>query len=274
MAHITESQRYTICVMKQQGYNQSSISETIGKDKSVISRELRRNSDKRSGKYDHDLAQRKYAKRIKGKHKKIRFTNEVKTFVESHLRNDLSPEQIVGIAKNANQPCVSHERIYQHIWQDKKEDGKLYEHLRCTGKRYRKRGSKKDKRGIITGRVDISQRPAIVEKKKRIGDLEIDTIIGKNHRGAIVTINDRKTGMLKMKKVLHKEAGEVAKVTTDLLTQWKPILHTITADNGEEFANHAQIAEALNIQFFFAKPYHSWERGANKNLNGLIRQEV
>jgi IS30 family transposase len=145
-------------------------------------------------------------------------------------------------------------------------------HLRTQGKRYRKRGQKKDQRGIIPNRVDIDKRPKIVEEKTRVGDFEVDTIIGKNHQGALVTINDRKTGIVKIRKVNSKNAEQVAQAVIDALTPYKPFLHTITSDNGKEFALHAQISQHLGVEFFFAKPYHSWQRGANENLNGLIRQ--
>ena len=171
-----------------------------------------------------------------------------------------------------NIPCVSHERIYQFIWNDKKQGGQLYKHLRNKGKRYRKRGHSKDSRGLLVGRVDIDQRPAVVDHKERIGDLEIDLIIGKGHKQAILTINDRVSGMLIMGKVPSKQAVEIEKKSVELLQDWKPMIHTITSDNGKEFANHTNIAEQLNIDFYFAKPYHSWQRGANENLNGLVRQ--
>lgn len=149
--------------------------------------------------------------------------------------------------------------------------------IRCLGskgKRYRSRGAAKDKRGQIIGRVGIEKRPEIVEKRERFGDCEIDTIIGKNHQGAMVTINDRATGFLKMRKVESKESEGVKNAAIALLSEWKPFVHTITADNGKEFAQHQQIADALDIDFFFARPYHSWERGSNENLNGLIRQFI
>lgn len=274
MSHLTSAQRYTIGVMKKEGYSQKDISTTIGKDKSVISRELRRNCDLRTGEYRSDLAQRKYNTRQKNKAKRKLFTEEIKKYVKAELENKLSPEQIVGKAKRAGKACVSHERIYQYIWADKKKNGSLYEHLRTQGKKYRKRGNSKDKRGKIVGRVDINQRPAIVEERKRFGDFEIDTIIGKNHKGAIVTINDRATGLLKMKKLESKNADILADKTIKILSPYKELLHTITSDNGKEFAAHKKIAEQLNIQFYFAHPYHSWERGSNENLNGLIRQYI
>jgi IS30 family transposase len=274
MSHITESQRYAISIMQNHGYNQSEIAQLIGKDKSVISRELSRNCDKRNGIYRYELAQRKSEARQELKPRKIIFTGSIKAYVESKLEKKYSPEQIVGEARKENLPCVSHERIYQYVWSDKKHGGVLHSHLRTEGKRYRKRGNKKDRRGIITDRVDIEQRPIIVEQRERAGDLEIDTIIGKNHKGAVVTINDRASGKLKMVKVESKDATLVAKATIQALADWKDQLKTITADNGKEFAMHKMISTGLNIDFYFAKPYHSWERGSNENLNGLIRQYI
>jgi IS30 family transposase len=274
MSHLTTEQRYTISSMKQQGFNQTEIAKIINKDKSVVCRELKRNCDSRSGAYKYELAQKKCAERHKNKPKKIKLTANIKSYIENSLEQKLSPEQIAGVASKSEIECVSHERIYQYIWHNKKQGGKLYEHLRTNGKRYRKRGSAKDRRGIITGRVDISQRPKIVEQRLRFGDLEIDTIIGKNHHGAIVTVNDRTTGMLKMKKLESKDATILANETIKLLAAWQPYLKTITADNGKEFAAHKTISEQLIIDFFFAQPYHSWERGSNENLNGLIRQYI
>jgi IS30 family transposase len=125
---------------------------------------------------------------------------------------------------------------------------------------------------LIVNRIDIDQRPLIVDQKSRIGDLEEETAIGKNHRGALVTINDRATGILKMRLVRTKDARVVKEAIIELLSEYKPVIYTITIDNGKEFAEHEQIAEALNVDFYFAKPYHSWQKGANENLNGLVRQ--
>jgi IS30 family transposase len=274
MKHLTEAQRYTIEVMLKQGYKQTLIADAIGKNKSTISLEISRNCDKRSGIYKASLAQRKCNDRHIAKSKKIHFTASVQTRVEEFIKDDYSPEQIVGFCKINGEECVSAERIYQHIWNDKRQKGKLHLHLRTQGKRYRKRGSSKDRRGIIKNRIDIDQRPPIVEQRERLGDLEIDTIIGKNHQGAIVTINDRASGMLKMKKLESKDAEQLAIETIALLQEWKPFLHTITSDNGKEFAAHQTISEALGVAFYFAHPYHSWERGSNENLNGLVRQYI
>ena len=269
MAHLTKEQRYTISRLLAKGAKQNEIALVIGKDKSVVSREVKRNKDRRNGVYDDGLANRKYAARQKGKPKRKRFTDTMKTYVEGLLEEDYSPEQIVGASKDQGVDCVSHERIYQHIWQDK---GDLCSHLRRKGRKYRKRGNAKDSRGLIKNRTSIDLRPDTVGERKRFGDLEVDRIIGKNHKQAILTINDRASGMLKMKKVESKEANVVTKAIVELLDDWRPFLKTITADNGKEFAGHETVAELLGIDYYFAHPYHSWERGSNENLNGLVRQ--
>jgi IS30 family transposase len=260
--------------MLKQSYRQNEIAIAIGKDKSVISRELKRNSDSRSGIYKDELANRKYAKRQKEKHKYRKFTQEMQKEVEYLLREDYSPEQVVGVFIKQGKPVVSTERIYQHIWDDKKASGTLYTHLRRQGRTYRKRGESKDNRGAIKNRISIEQRPLEVEDRKRFGDLEVDLIIGKNHEQAIVTINDRASGMLKMKKTPSKEAKVVQEIIIELLEDWVPYIFTMTSDNGKEFAEHQTVAEKAYIDYYFAHPYHSWERGSNENLNGLIRQYI
>lgn len=272
MGHLTVEQRYTIEKMLQQGYKQIEIAQCLGRNKSVISREIKRNCDQRSGEYRSDLAQRKYNYRNKTKPKRVVFDSDMKQKVEALLREDYSPEQVCGSLREQGETCVSPEWIYQHIWEEKKQGGDLHTHLRNQGRRYRKRGSAKDKRGMIVGRIDIENRPKIVEERSRFGDLEVDLIIGKNHKGAILTINDRASGMLKMRKVNSKEALEVSSAIVAELEDWKPYIKTITADNGKEFANHQFVAQELDIDHYFAKPYHSWERGSNENLNGLVRQ--
>jgi IS30 family transposase len=167
---------------------------------------------------------------------------------------DYSPEQMIGRSKIDGKKMVSVERVYQYVWADKHKRRVLYKHLRSQGKKHAKRGSKNGKRGIITGRVDIDKRPSIVESKERFGDLEIDLVIGKGHKGALL-----------MDKVESKEAHVVEAKTIELLQDWRPWVKTITSDNEKEFANHKTIAGELGVDFFFAKPYHSWERGANRS---------
>lgn len=272
MCQITLEQRYEIAALYSLGKTREYIAQKIGKHKSSIGRELKRNADGRSGEYKAKLAETKCRKRHRAKPKKIRLTEPVIQTVEDLIRDELSPEQVVGHCKKKGFSCVSAETIYLHIWKDKKQQGDLYKHLRRKGRRYKKRGALKTGRGEIADRVGIEKRPPIVEKKSRFGDLEADTIVGKNHLGAIVTLNDRASGVLKMKKTANREAAEVKAAINEMLEEWVPYIKTITSDNGKEFADHKKIAETCQIDFYFANPYSPWERGANENLNGLIRQ--
>lgn len=272
MSHLTLEQRYTIQILHKENYSQTAIAERISKDKSVVNRELKRNCDKRNGSYRASLAQHKCEKRHWDKNKNITFTSEIKEFVTKWIKEDYSPEQIVGMAKLEGLDCVSIEWIYQFIWEEKKQGGNLYEHLRTNGKRYRKRGAAKDKRGQIVGRIGIENRPIEVAEKERLGDFEIDLVIGKDHQGALLTANDRATGVAKIKKIESKDAQIVKQAVIELLQEFKPVLQTITSDNGKEFSQHQDIAKELDVGYYFARPYHSWERGANENMNGLIRQ--
>lgn len=272
MSHLTLEQRYKIEAYRDLGKSLGQIAEYIGKHKSVISREIKRNADQRNGIYKADLAHRKAQSRHKQKPKREQLSAEVEANILYYLTQDFSPEQIKGRAAIEHSQMVSIERIYQYIWADKKKGGRLYKYLRTKGKKYAKRGQSKGSRGKIIGRVDIEERPKVVEQKERFGDLEIDLIIGKGHHQALLTINDRATGILFMDKVQNKQAQLIQAKAVELLKDWKPLIKTITSDNGKEFAAHQTIAEQLDIDFYFAKPYHSWQRGANENLNGLVRQ--
>ena len=272
MSHLTYEQRYTIEVLLQAKEIKSSIAKKLGVNKSIITREVNRNSDRRNRVYKAKLAQRKYDERMAGKNKHIKATPDLIQQVKSLIREDYSPEQIAGVLKKDGKEFLSHEWIYQYIWKDKRAKGNLHKHLRRQGRKYRKRGANKDQRGIIKDRVGIEKRPDLVEKRERFGDLEVDLIIGKRHNQAMLTINDRASGMLKMRKVPSKEAKVVSKAIVEELSDWVPFIKTITADNGKEFADHHYVTEQLGIDYYFARPYHSWERGSNENLNGLIRQ--
>lgn len=274
MSHLTEEQRYKIQVLLEQKSTIKTIAEYLSKNKSVISREIKRNRDQRSKRYDAELAQRKYKKRLHEKPKHIRLTSSMKRMIDNLLLQDYSPEQIKGRMNILGKDMVSHERIYQYIWQNKKQGGELYKHLRRNGRKYRKRGWAKDSRGIIKNRVSIENRPVEVDEKKRFGDIEIDTIVGRNHKGALFTANDRCTMITWIAKLSEKDSISLYKAAVKKLMPFKTLLHTITSDNGKEFANHQAIAEDLNVDFYFAHPYHSWERGANENMNGLIRQYI
>ncbi len=272
MSQLTKAQRYTISVMRKQNFPMGEIAAAIGKHKSTISRELRRNCDGRSGRYDADLAQRKCERRQKGKPHRVRFTEEVRLRVEAMHREDYSPEQVVGRCRLEGLECVSVETIYQYVWGDKRRGGDLHTHLRRKGRKYRKRGAKKDSRGVIRDRVSIDERPKVVDDKSRFGDLEIDLIMGANHRRALLSANDRASGISWIALLEGKDSKALAEKAAEMLIPFKGLLHTITSDNGKEFAEHKAIAKSLAVDYYFAHPYHSWKRGANENMNGLIRQ--
>ena len=272
MSHLTLEQRYTIAQMKSQKYSQTAISIAIDKDKSVVSRELKRNKDERNGVYRSELAQKKCLDRHSSKRKKIRLTAIIKSLIVSQLKLHYSPEQIAGRAKYEKVGCVSVECIYQYIWADKKRGGGLYKHLRSKIKQRKKRGSKQDKRGQLCNKTSIDCRPSIVDEKQRFGDFEIDLVIGKNHQKALLTMNDRATGIAFVCLLSGKSSAEVYEKVLAQLRHKKGLLHTITSDNGKEFAKHQEIAKELGVKYYFAHPYSSWERGANENLNGLIRE--
>lgn len=264
-------QRYQIYAFRKAGMSRSKIAKEIGCDKSTISRELRRNKGLRG--YRPDQAQRKSDDRKHVAKKATTVSASTKNRVSILIRQDWSPEQVSGYLKKEN-ILISAETIYQLILNDKRAGGTLYTHLRHRKKKYKKRYGTIDRRGSIPNRRSIDDRPKIVEEKIRIGDWEADTMIGKNHKGALVTLVERKTKFALIAQVDNKSAEQVTAAIVLLLSPYKENVHTITFDNGKEFAYHEKIAQELNVEIYFAHPYHSWERGLNENTNGLIRQYV
>lgn len=264
-SQLTQIQRYQIYALKKTGCNQTQIAKNVGVDKSTISRELRRNEGQRG--YRPKQAQRKAETRRNKAH--CRITHKQWFLVKGLIKLKWSPEEISGWLKKYFQIQISHEWIYQYIWKDKKQGGELHEHLRCQ-KKYRKRGQTGEKRGKIPNQTSIEERPAIVETRERLGDWEGDTIVGKGKQGAIVTLVDRKSRLLKMGLVAQRTKDAVKEMVINLLKDYP--VHTITFDNGKEFTDHEEIAQALEADIYFAHPYSSWERGTNENTNKLIRQ--
>lgn len=266
---LTQEQRYQIHALLKMGHNQTGIADCLIVHKSTISRELRRNRGLRG--YRPKQAQTMaLARRIKAK---PLIGSDTWKMIEEKLRQDWSPEQISIWLKNSHGIRTSHERIYQYILRDKQAGGKLYKHLRCQKKR-RKRYGSYDKRGNLPNRVSIDQRPGIVDQRIRFGDWEVDTILGKGRRHAIVTLTERKSRLALLRKVDRRTANLVGDAVIHLLQPFVHSLHTITGDNGKEFAEHERIARDLKADFYFAHPYSSWERGANENMNGLVRQYI
>lgn len=266
---LTHEQRYQIYALMKATFTLTQTASEIGVHKSTVSREVRRNRGGR-GYRPNQAQQLTTARKLAAS--TTRITADTWSFIESRLRDEpWSPEQISGWLRRQQQPSVSHERIYQHIYADKRRGGTLYTHLRCQKQR-RKRYGSYDRRGRLPNCRSIDERPAVVAAKRRLGDWEADTIIGKNHQGAIVTLTQRKSKLLLMQRVADKTAAGVEDAMTILLGAVAAQVHTITSDNGREFAHHQAIAEKLAADFYFAHPDSSWERGLNENTNGLIRQ--
>lgn len=265
---LTPEQRYQIYALMKADWTQLAIALEIGVHPSTISRELSRNRGGRG--YRPKQAQEK-AQARKPSHITVRIRPQTWRLIESCLRQDWSPEQVAGWLAKEKQIQVSHERIYQYIYADKQADGTLHLHLRCRKQRRRRYGSY-DRRGHIIGRRSISERPAVVAQKRRLGDWEADTIIGQNHQQAIVSVVERKSKLTLLKRVTHRTSEAVEQALEELLKPLQKRCHTITSDNGKEFANHQAIASNLQADFYFAHPYASWERGLNENTNGLVRQ--
>ena len=254
----------------QAGFSQNDIAGFIGVHKSTITREIQRNTGLRG--YRPRQAHQKAKERMRAAAKHIRFTPYVKNKVESLLGLDFSPDQISNYLYLHHHIRISHERIYQHIWADKQLGGGLYKHLRTGRRKKRKRYGNRDNRGRIPDRRGIEERADIVDKKTRIGDWEIDTSIGKNHKGAIITAVERKTLYTCISHVPSRKAEIVANAIIRMFKPFKEKVLTITADNGKEFSGHKQISDALNTDFYFADPYSAWQRGLNEHTNGLLRQ--
>lgn len=265
---LTQEQRYQISALLKTEHTPTKIAAEIGVNKSTVSRELRRNRGKRG--YRPKQAHR-FAKQRRRKSAHNRISTEIWTQIDEKLRQDWSPEQVSGWLKRNTDTAVSHEWIYQHIYADKRSGGDLHKHLRCQKKR-RKRAGNYDRRGKIPNQVSIEERPEIVDKRARLGDWEADTIIGAGKQGAIVTLVERKSRFTLLQQVTRRTAAAVEDAILELLRPYQASTHTITFDNGKEFANHQSIALELQANMFFAHPYSSWERGTNENTNGLIRQ--
>jgi IS30 family transposase len=266
---LTSGQRYQISALKRMGHSRTEIAKEVEVHRSTICRELRRNTGER-GYRAKQADEKACARRANAAHKK-HISAETWGVVEEKLRQDWSPEQISGWLKKRQEIRISHEWIYQHVLADLRADGDLYTHLRQHGKR-RKRYGKYDRRGKLPNRVSIEERPQVVEQRERLGDWEIDTLVGKGQCGALVSLVERKSRYTLLQPVTHRLADLVADAAISVLRPFADFVHTITGDNGKEFAEHVRIAEALKANFYFAHPYSAWERGTNENTNGLVRQ--
>lgn len=273
-SHLTIEGRYHIRAYKSAGYKNNAIAKMLNVHPSTIGRELKRNGGKVTGVY-FAVGADNYAKersRTQAGNANRILDKKVKDLIIKYTEMDYSPEQTSAVLKIEHDIKYSLVSIYKFIDQDRAHKGQLYTHLRQHGKHRAKYGNKY--KGRIKDRVSISQRPEEVNEKTRIGDFEADTIIGAGKRGAIITIVDRMSMYIKISIPSSKKADETAKKIIQLLKPYKDRVHTITTDNGFEFAEHKKVSKSLDCDYYFCHPYSSWERGLNENINGLIRQYI
>ncbi len=273
MKHLTSEQRYALKAYLECGITKIEVARRLGVDRSTVYRELKRNGSKRGG-YNPDFAQELTEERKERFSNNRKFDINKQKLVDKWIKEEQwSPEQIKGYCDDNNIEMVSHERIYQYVRQDKAKGGDLYKHLRHRLK-HRKRPVS-GKHEIIKNKVSIDDRPDIINNKERFGDWEIDLIVGGGNKGAMVTIVERTTAMLMIRKLENgKNAQELADTVIDMLLPYKNAIKSITSDNGTEFVQHQRISEKLNSEFYFAHPYSSWERGLSEYSNKLVRQYI
>jgi len=271
---ITSAERYTLSLLRKQRLSQAAIARVMGRDPSTISREIRRNHCASDGQsYKPELAHWYARRRLRRSRRNSQFTPADWAAVEAVLREDWSPEQIVGWFARFRILAISHETIYRHIWRDKRRGGQLHVHLRRANKPFRKRYGGYDSRGRLAGKRPIATRPPGAEHRSRFGHWEGDTVLGDSQAGAcIVTLVERKSGFTAIGVVARRAGAEVNHRLRQLIEVQPRPVRTITVDNGTEFHSYKALEQVVDARFYFATPHHAWERGTNENTNGLIRQ--
>ena len=264
--HLSQAERYQIHALMKAGHDQSQIAKLLDRHKSTISRELSRNTGSRG--YRPKQACEISADRAQNSRNAPTVEPWVREAACALLCIQWSPEQI------ASQLPISHETVYQHVYADKAQGGTLWKHLRCQKQKRKRYASGRDRRGQIPNRRPLSERPLHIEARRQVGHWECDTVIGASHKGAVVTMVERKSGYAVMAKVEKKTSELVSSAIVDKLQPLAARVKTLTFDNGKEFAGHAYIDQQLQSTAYFARPFASWERGSNENLNGLLRQYV
>jgi IS30 family transposase len=261
-----------LAALRRQGCNQSEIARLLGRHRATVCREVRRNSTRSDGRYRAATAQERTNGRRSRSRRNQRFSAEDFALVDELLRRQWSPEQVAGHLARTGRLSISHETIYRHVWRDKREGGLLHTHLRGARKRRRKRYGSYDSRGRLAGKRPISERPPEVESRESVGHWEADTVAGSCDKDCVVTLVERKTGLVLIGKLTDRTAGSLSRRVVSLMSRRGGRFETVTADNGTEFHDYQRIERRTGATFYFARPYRSWERGSNENANGLLRQ--
>jgi IS30 family transposase len=270
---ITFAERYTLAVLRQRGLSAAEIARTLGRHRSSIGREVRRNRATSDGGYRPQLADWYARGRRSRSRRNRRFAAADLALVRGLLQEQWSPEQIAGRLRAEGSLAISPETIYRYVWADQQAGGHLYTHLRIARRQRRKRYGTYERRGQVAGKRPITARPAVVEARTQVGHWEVDTMLGAGQAGpCILTLVERATGYLLIGKLRARNTAEVNRRATALIRAQQRRVRTITADNGTEFHSYAAIERATTARFYFATPHHAWERGSNENTNGLIRQ--
>jgi transposase, IS30 family len=269
---LTQEERYLIAAQRMCGYTPAQMARVLGRHRSTVVRELRRNATHHDSDYRAEKAHSYAVARRRRCRRGARFSAADMARVARLIRRRWSAEQISGTLKKSGVLCISHETIYRRIRWDKKVGGDLWRHTRIMSKFGRKRYRSHDSRGVLPGKRSIAERPAEVEARRRVGHWEGDTVMGSDMRHCVLTLVERKTGFAIIKKLRARNTDEVTRAATRAIRRHCRNFKTLTLDNGTEFHNYAVLEQRFPVKVYFAMPYHSWERGSNENFNGLLRQ--
>jgi IS30 family transposase len=269
---LTQEERYRIAAHKMAGCSQAEIARLLGRHRSTISRELRRNATMHDGDYRAEKAQSYARNRRRRSRRGSQYSSDEMALVAQLLRRKWSAEQVSGVLALTGALAISHETIYKHIRWDKLAGGTLWKHTRIMSNQRRKRYRGADSRGVLPGKRHISERPIEAESRQRVGHWEGDTVMGSDARHCVLTLVERKTGFAIIKKLSARNKEETTRAASKAIRSHCGRFKTLTLDNGTEFHDYARLEERFPVKVYFATPYHSWERGSNENFNGLLRQ--
>lgn len=270
---LTREERYLIACGLRLKQTLREIAEALQRAPSTVSREVRRNATAHDDAYRCEKADSYAVARRRRSRRGPRYGEGVWAEVEQALRERWSAEQIVGRSRDEGRVVPSHETIYRRLRKDKHEGGSLYRFTRILSKFGRKRYRSRPTRGVLLGKRHIREREPIVERRGRIGDWEADTVMGSaNTRGCVLTLVERRSGFAMIRKLRARTAAEATAAAQVVMRRLRGKFQTLTFDNGTEFHEYEKLERRFGVKCYFATPYHSWERGSNENLNGLLRQ--
>ena len=268
---LARAERYSIATMRRQGLSARLIALRLDRHVSTVYREIKRNATTHDGAYRAEKAQSYAQARRSRCRRKPQYSHQELAQVNRLLRLDWSPEQVAGILRGVGWR-ISWQTIYRHVRRDQALQGDLWRHLRIVPKFGRKRYRSQDSRGVLAGKRHISERPAGAHNRSRHGHWEGDTVMGPDMRHCVLTLVERKTGFVIIMKLRARSKVQARRALLRAIARHPDKFKTITFDNGTEFHDYKCVERMRPVKCYFATPYHSWERGSNENMNGLIRQ--